>query len=258
LHAADLGTDQHIDALVSENPDDLIGDVGILARGDLRSLLDDRDAAAEAPIGLRQLEADIAAAEHDQMRRQAVELQRLDVAHRLRIGEAGDVRHRRVGSDVEKHLITREAARAAVVELHLEVFRRREVPGPHDQFDTALFVCLQRHRHHAVDHGALARPHLGHVDGQGTGHRAEACAVPHQVRDFGAPDFILGRQAIDVGAGAADPPALDHCGASPGSRHVRGQEHAAIATAEDESVKPICLWHARPHLLPLKGSASVE
>ena len=40
---------------------------------ELRPMLDDRHAAAEAAIGLRQFEADIAAAEHDQMWRHIVE-----------------------------------------------------------------------------------------------------------------------------------------------------------------------------------------
>ena len=45
-------------------------------------MLDDRDAAAEATVSLGQLEADVAAAEHDQMRRHIVELQSLDMGER--------------------------------------------------------------------------------------------------------------------------------------------------------------------------------
>ena len=92
-------------------------------------MLDDRHAAAEAAVGLRQFEADIAAAEHDQVRRQIVELQRLDMRERPGGLEAGNVRNCRVRSDVEEHLVARQHARAAVVQAHLERFRRDETPA---------------------------------------------------------------------------------------------------------------------------------
>jgi hypothetical protein len=39
-----------------------------------RPALNDRNAAAKAPVSLRQFEPDIAATEHDQVRRQIIEL----------------------------------------------------------------------------------------------------------------------------------------------------------------------------------------
>ena len=90
---------------------DLFRHVGVLAPGELRSVLDDGHAAAEAAVGLRQFEADIAAAEHDQMRRQIVEFQRLDIRQRPGGIEAGNVWYRRMGSDIEEHLIAGQHAR---------------------------------------------------------------------------------------------------------------------------------------------------
>ena len=54
------------------------------------------------------------------------------------------------------------------------------------------------------DHLALALTDFGHVNRDGTRHRAEACGVVYQVRDFRAPDLVLARKTVDVGAGAAD------------------------------------------------------
>ena len=52
-------------------------------------MLDDRHAAAEATVRLGQLEADVAAAEHDQMRRHIVEFQSLDIRERPRRSRPG-------------------------------------------------------------------------------------------------------------------------------------------------------------------------
>jgi hypothetical protein len=52
-----------------------------------------------------------------------------------------------------------------------------------------------------------------------------------QIRDFRAPDLALARQAVDVGAGSADPLALYDGSTSPGLRHVPGQVLAAPSTA---------------------------
>jgi hypothetical protein len=47
-------------------------------------VFDDGHAAAEAAIGLPKLEADIAAAEHDEMLRQITQLESLDMSEGLR------------------------------------------------------------------------------------------------------------------------------------------------------------------------------
>ncbi len=60
---------------------------------ELAAGLDDRHAAAEASERLGRLDADVAAAEHDQMRRQVIELERLDVRERAGRLEARNVRN---------------------------------------------------------------------------------------------------------------------------------------------------------------------
>ncbi len=168
-------------------------------------MLDDRNAATEATICLSHFQGDIPAAEHDQMLRHIVEFQRLDVRKRSGGIEAGYTRNCRVCSDIDENLLAHQHARPAVIQAHLERFRRHEIPGSHDQFRAARVVLLQSHGDHAFDHVALALTDFGHVDRDGTRHRAEACGVMHQVGDFRAPDFVLAGEAVDVWAGAANP-----------------------------------------------------
>lgn len=71
-HLDDLSANEKLDSFVTENPLDLVRDVAILSAHDLRPMFDNRHAATEAAVGLSQFEADIAATEHDQVRRQVV------------------------------------------------------------------------------------------------------------------------------------------------------------------------------------------
>src|SRR6266446_1135263 len=57
-----------------------------------------------------------------------------------------------------------------------------------------------------------------------------------QVCHFGAPDLVLARKAVDVGARAPDVPAFHDGGPTPGPGQVPGQELAARSAAQDEVV----------------------
>src|SRR5205807_2880951 len=90
---------KNVNSLVTEDPPHLVRDVRILPAGELRSMLDDRNAAAEAAICLRHFEADIPATKHDQVLWHIVEFQRLDVRKRPGRIEARYARNCRVCSD---------------------------------------------------------------------------------------------------------------------------------------------------------------
>src|SRR5206468_3524710 len=100
----------------------------------LRPMLDDRHAATEATVRLGQFETDIATPEYDQMWRQVVEIQSLNIGERLGSLEARNTRDCRMRADVEEHLVTRQHARPAVIQAHFECFRRNKAPSSHDQF----------------------------------------------------------------------------------------------------------------------------
>ena len=116
-------------AFVGENPPDFMRDVGILPAPSAGPGLDDSHFGSEATIGLRQFKAGIAAADHDQMRRQDVELERFDMGERLGGFEARNVRNGRVRSHIEEDLRADQRARPAVIEAHFERFRRDEAPA---------------------------------------------------------------------------------------------------------------------------------
>ena len=75
-----LGRKENLDPFVGEELPDGVRDVGVLPAGQLRPVLDHRHAAAETAVSLGEFEADVAAAEHDQVRGQTVEFERFDVA----------------------------------------------------------------------------------------------------------------------------------------------------------------------------------
>src|SRR5215470_10924838 len=140
LHIEGFGCHQNLNTFVTENSLHFVGDVGILTGHQLRPGLDDRHAAAEAAISLGHFETDIATAEHDEMRRQVVELQRLDMGERPGGIEAGNARNCRVRTDIEENLVARQHACAAVIEAYLKRLRRHKAPGPHDQLAAGCLV----------------------------------------------------------------------------------------------------------------------
>ena len=135
-----------IDLVADERPGRVTGRAGASCR----------HAAAEAAISLGHFETDIAAAEHDQTWRQVAELQRLDVGKRPSRLETANGRNCRVRSDVEENLVARQRARAAVIQLHFERFRRDKAPASHDQLAASRIVVVQMQRNFAIDHVLLA------------------------------------------------------------------------------------------------------
>ena len=132
-----------VNAFVAQDPTDFLRDVGILAAHQLRPGFDDGHFGAEAAIGLRQFEAGIAAADHDQMRRQDVELERFDMGQRFRRLEARNIGNGGMRSHVQEHLVADQRARSSVIQAHFDRLRRDEAPRPHDQFGAAFLVVLQ-------------------------------------------------------------------------------------------------------------------
>ena len=97
-----LGAGAHRDAFGGEDLADRLGDVGVLVGDQARTLLDHGDGGAEAAEGLGELEADVAAADDDQVLGQGVEGEQRAVGQRGDPVDAGQVRHRGAGADVEE------------------------------------------------------------------------------------------------------------------------------------------------------------
>src|SRR5215831_19337572 len=99
-----------------ENLKKRIGDIVVLAREQLWPTLQNGDTASETHECLREFQANVAAAQHDHMARQAVEFERLDVRERMRGAKAGDVGDGRMGAQIQEHAVAIKRAYAAVLQ----------------------------------------------------------------------------------------------------------------------------------------------
>src|SRR5262245_29215979 len=246
VHAEYLGRDQTLDALGAQHPLHLTGDVVVLPGEQLRAILDDRQATAEATVRLAEFEAYISSADHDQVWWYVVEFQRFDAGERAGGFQAGHVGHRAVGTDVDEDLVALEDTRPAVVQAHLECFRTHETARPHDQLGAAVLVGVQMRVDLSVDHVALALANLHHVDRDAIRRRPELRGMAREVRDVRAPYLVLARHAVDVRARPADPLALHDRRALARSRQIPGQQLSALSTAEHERVVPFWCSHTFP------------
>src|SRR5262249_57916979 len=91
-----------------ERPGELGRDLRILPGRDPRPGVHDRDPAPEAPEHLSELETDVAAAEHEQVRRELGELQDRLVRERPDGLEPWNRRHQRTASDVQEEPLALE------------------------------------------------------------------------------------------------------------------------------------------------------
>ncbi len=180
------------------------------------------------------------------MGRQVIQLERLDVGERPRRLETGHGGNCRVRSDIDENALAGQHARSAVVEMHLARLRRHKAPVAHDQLGTRRLVVATMRVDLPLDHVAFAFDDNAHVNRDRAGHDAESCAMACEMRDLGAPDLVLARQAGDVGTGAADPATLDHGSPPSRFRHVPGQQLAALAAAQHQDVELFRLRHNFP------------
>jgi hypothetical protein len=137
MHVEGLCLDEKTDPFVGEKSLHLIGDVAVLATHDLRAGLDDRHAAAESTIGLCHFQTDIAAAEHDEMRRKDVEFQNLNVGKGPDHLQTGNARDCGMRADIDDDLAADQHALATVVQGNFDRFRRDETSASHDELGTA-------------------------------------------------------------------------------------------------------------------------
>ena len=242
-HSDDFGLREKLNALVAEDLLHLIRDVGILPAYQPGSGLDDRHAAAKAPVSLRHFETDIAASEDDQVRRQVVEFERFDVRERPGGLETGNGGYCRVRANVEKNLLARQHAGAAVLQANLQCLWRHKAPIPNDQFGAGRPEVLQMQIDLASDHSALAAQNSRHVGRDGTGCHAKLRAVLREVRHPRTPNLGLAGHAGDGGAGAGNPAALHQRSPPPRLRQMPGDQLTSLSAPEDQYVELFELRH---------------
>ena len=172
----------------------------ILAVGQGVVPLDDRHATAEASHRLGQLEPDVAASQDDEVIRDAVQFEGLDVCHRPRLGEAGDRVDSRAGARVDHDDVAAKGASPVVGGRDLDRLRPDEAALAHDELGAVLPVSLVIQGDHPVDHLPLALADGVHVDFPLARGDPEFGCPAEVAGDLRAMDQVFAREARDARA----------------------------------------------------------
>ena len=121
-----LRLEHRIDPILAQDLADSIRHVRILAGHEARSALDDGDLAAEATEHLAELEADVAAAQHQEVIGDLVQLHDGRGVQRRHRRQTVDWRHAGAPAGVDHDGIGAQAPRAAVVQTDLQGLRPGE------------------------------------------------------------------------------------------------------------------------------------
>src|SRR5258707_14328848 len=133
-----MSAEQHFDPLVVKQIKESLTNVRIFPLGKLPALFDHGHIRSEPPYRLREFKAYIAAANHYEMTWQTIEIERLDMGHRIRRGEPGNIGHRRVRTQVEEHAFADNPSSAAIVEPDVNRSRSDEAALTHDQLYSSV------------------------------------------------------------------------------------------------------------------------
>src|SRR5262249_47600314 len=97
---------------------------------------------------------------------QTIEIERLDMSHRIRRDEPGNIWHRRAGTQVQEHTFASNPPGAVMLEHDLNRFRSNEGTFTHDQFYSGVRGTLGMELMFRLDHLAFALLDAGHIDSE--------------------------------------------------------------------------------------------
>jgi hypothetical protein len=237
LHRAHRRPEKHVNPVLAKVLKHLLGNVGILPREERLGAFDDRNPAAEPTEHLRELAADVAAPQDDEVVGQAVEFQDGITVKRPRFGKPGHCRQGRAGSCVEEHLVGGQLAHAAFPEPDFEGARPREAGRADQQRHAGVIEVRLIAPHHLGHHGPLPVADPDRVGAVEFHADAEVGRPAGELGYFGRLDHRLGGDAGNVDATSADHPFLDHDDPTAGGSHLRGQGFAALAPANDGNLE---------------------
>jgi hypothetical protein len=89
------------------------------------------------------------------------------------------------------------------------------------------------HGDQSIDHLPFAFANKRHVNRSWSSYAPEFARVIDEMRNLGAPDFILAWQTISVRAGATDPASLDYCSRLSRLRQVPGKVLSTLTASND-------------------------
>ncbi len=219
-----VGDGANADALRAPGSPDRDRDILVLAADEARPLLDDRHRRAEASVHLRELEADVAAADDDEVASAAWSSASIVVLVRKGTrSHAGHVGHDRAAADVDEDARRRELLVADAD--GSSTTRTARVPGT--PCSLARLRSPRSTPARAFDDTASARAltFVMSIRGGPVSTTPKSARAPGEMRRIGARDERLGRHAAGVDARAAEQLALDE-----GDRHARASSAGRPAT----------------------------
>jgi hypothetical protein len=130
-------------------------------------------------------------AQYDQVRRQKVQFQRLDVSQRADGIQGRDIRHSRMRAHIDDHLFIGELPGTAIVQRDLNGLRADETAATQNQFGTTAALRRLVKFNLSIDHVLLAAAYLAHVGLPRIRHCTEPSGILDEMRDTRAPEFVL-------------------------------------------------------------------
>src|SRR6266850_2969148 len=211
-------------------------DIFVFVVSEAAIAVDQRHLGAETAEGLGEFESDITSAQDQEMFRDVIKFQGLDVGKRLRLGQSRNWLKRGARAGVDDDILAAKRALPAVGQLGFDGLGANEAPCPHYQFRAALLVVVEMNVDQAPHHLALALTHGCHVDANILFADAELVAAIKEGSNLGAVDDVITGQASDVRARAAYILALDHNHALSLLCGGPGNKLAADAAAQHEEI----------------------
>ena len=149
---------------------------------------------------MRQFEADIAAADHDEVLRQTVKVQELNVRHGSRCCSSGHIRDNRARAQIEEYAVAGDHARASVVERNFYGSRSYETRRSHDQLCAARLVKIEMALNLLFDHFSFAALDAFHVNFERSEFKPEFSRAACERCYFRAVNDVLAGQTGDIRA----------------------------------------------------------
>ena len=217
-----------------EDLPDPLRHVFILTRDQARRFLDDGHVGAEAPVDLRELQTDVAAAHHDEMPGHLIERQHRGVREEGHVMNAGHIGNQRPSADIDEdpgggQLLFPDADRVRALESGVSLDDRAAI-----HLSQRFLDALAR----VGGNGVGPRLDPGHVDPHvAIQHDAVVGGPTREMCGIRAGHQRLGGHASGVDAGAAEELALHERDCHSGASQAAGERRSGLSGPDDDGVE---------------------
>jgi hypothetical protein len=215
----DSGVQKNFDSVLLQNVQEFDDDIGILIPEQLGTLLEDRHAAAETPEELAEFEADVPAANDQEMLRDYVQLHDRSTVEKRDILETGERGYGGTATGIDKKSVGSERALGAVLQANLDRARPGEAGFSKEEIKSgSLFDARLAAVAEARYDVPLALADTVHVNRDTAGVDTVLGASARQISYAAARNHCFSGSATLVDACAADVYAFNQSGVEAGLR----------------------------------------